>query len=111
MTGKQGERRRYIRFSPDADSNDLQEKSDEFIAHVDLDTEGDFHPTLVGYLIQKSHAGCCLVMARNDESTAKLERDFECLIKAGPLHPLRAVVRWRRDLDEEILKAGFQFIE
>ena len=111
MTDTSGERRRYIRFSPDSDGSNLQEKGDEFLAHIDLNLEGEFKPTLVGYLVQKSHAGCCLVMVRSDESSNKLERDLQCLVKAGPLHPLRAVVRWRRDLDEELLKAGFQFLE
>ena len=52
-----------------------------------------------------------LTISNLKEEVEKLERDFECMVKAGPLHPLRAVVRWRRDLDDEVLKAGFQFLE
>ncbi len=106
------ERRRYLRYSPGVSEDEEKDQLDnEHVAYIDLETEGPFHPKLVGFLVQKSHAGCCLVVPRENEASEALERDFECRIKAGPLHPLTAVVRWRRDLDEELLKAGFQFLE
>ena len=106
------ERRRYLRFSPGVtEGEDKGLDGSEFIAYIDLNMEGPFQPTLAGYLVQESHAGCCLVINREDPAAERFERDFQCRIKAGPLHPLTAVVRWRRDLDEELLKAGFQFVE
>jgi len=106
------ERRRYLRYNPSvSEEEQIETVENEHIAYLDTEQEGEFHPKVVGFLIQKSHAGCCLVISRENEHTEHLERDFECRIKAGPLHPLRAVVRWRRDLDDDLLKAGFQFLE
>jgi len=106
------ERRRYLRYTPDiAETEDQRTLDNEHVAYVDTKTEGPFQPDLVGFLIQKSHAGCCLVIQHTEQASEKLVRDYTCRIKAGPLHPLKAVVRWRRDLDDEILKAGFQFLE
>ena len=112
MTGNMGERRRYIRYNPNTGATkDLTEMADEHIAYIDLKVGGEFEPSLIGFLVQKSHAGCCLVLPRMDEDSEKLIRDHKCTVKAGPLHPLPAVVRWRRDLDDELMKAGFQFTE
>ena len=110
MTSSQpSERRRHLRYDPGGGT--LTQKCIETVAHIDPEPEGTFDPVLIGFIMQQSHSGICLVVKRHEQVTDKFERDYRCLIKAGPLHPLLAVIRWRRDLDDELFKAGFQFLE
>ena len=107
-------RRRYLRFNPNAaEIQDLQQKSMVALAHVDLYLESeDFHPTILGLLVDQSHAGCSVVLIQSkNEKYERLEEGAEVSIKAGALHPMRAVVRWRKELDEDLLRIGFQFME
>ena len=106
-------RRRNIRFSPSADElQDLHTRSVQAMAHIDLNAESEtFQPTLMGMLGDQSHSGCSVAFLRKNEPTNDLKQGMECLVKAGRLHPLRAVVRWRRDMDDDFFKIGFQFLE
>lgn len=106
------ERRRYMRFSPTSvGGKTLESMAHDYLAHVDLGDGEEFEPDIVGFIVQQSHAGCCLILHRKEKITDSIERGSECTIMVGNLPPLRAICRWRRDLDDELLKAGFQFVE
>ncbi len=108
-----GERRRHLRFSPEPEVlDDLLKRGQEALGHVDPGSgENGFKPTLLGLLIDESHAGCCLVIAKTAKDNEKLQPGRTCVLKAGPLHPMKAQVRWRTDLDDQVFKIGFHFLE
>ena len=66
---------------------------------------------MLGLIVDLSHAGCSTVFLRSKKIYDKLIPDVECLVQAGSLHPMRAVIRWRNNLDEDLFKVGFQFLE
>lgn len=106
-------RRKYLRFTPSPDEVvDLQKRSLEAMAHIDLDTDGDsFQPTLMGLLGDQSHLGCSAVFAAGGGRGEELVKGRICILKAGVLHPMRAVARWRSEIDESFFKVGFEFLE
>jgi len=105
------ERRRYLRFIPTPEElEDLRKRSVEALGHVDLDmSKTEFRPTLLGLLADESHAGCSLIMTRSRDGNKAIQPGARCFVKAGALHPMEAVVRWRLDLDDHVFKAGFEF--
>lgn len=106
------ERRKYMRFNPTVhDIADLQQKAMEATAHIDLALGEIFEPKIHGLIVEKSHAGCSVAFVKADKSYDLLAEGKECFLKAGPLHPMKAVVRWRRDLDDDLFKVGFQYME
>lgn len=108
-----GERRRHIRFKPGAvNLEDLEARTREAIAFIALDAESEtFTPEVNGFIIEQSHSGCSLVLVRAKEVYDELSSGKKCIIKAGPLSPMRAEVRWRKDLDESVFKVGFQYLD
>lgn len=107
-----GERRKYLRYNPTVHSiQNLQEKAMEATAHIDLAQQEEFSPKIHGLIVEKSHAGCSVAFVKADQSYDLLEQGKECLVKAGPLHPMKAVVRWRKNLDDDLFKVGFQYME
>jgi hypothetical protein len=106
-------RRKYLRFTPNAEEkNDLQKRSVEAMAHIDLNPDGDtFEPTLMGLLGDQSHVGCSVVFVRSFGDGKELVKERICKVKAGALHPMRAVARWRADIDDSFFKVGFEFLE
>ena len=107
------ERRRHLRYNPsDAERDDLTRKSIEAVAHIDPHGEHEsFRPTLVGIIVEKSHSGCGLILARSHPSGDALVADALVLIKAGLLHPMSAKVHWRKELGEDVFKVGIEFLE
>lgn len=105
-------RRRYLRFRPDPElAEDLHKRALEATGFVDRHTDKTaFHPTITGLVVDKSHSGCSMVFLGEQEHL-NLPVGHECLLKAGPLSPLHAVVRWNRVLDETLVKIGFEFLE
>lgn len=108
-----GERRRHIRFKPGAvNLEDLEARTRETVAHIGLDPEAtSFAPEASGFIIEQSHSGCSLVLVRSKDIYDELSKGKNCIIKVGPLSPMQAVVRWRKDLDESVFKVGFQYYE
>ena len=51
--------------------------------------------------------GCGLVL----HTVPRLQVGERCVIKLGKLAPLRAIVRWRKPLEEDLLRIGFEFME
>ncbi len=108
-----GNRRRHLRFNSNAEeTNDLMQRSMKATAHVDLGEEAEeFQPELLGFMVDQSHSGCSVVFQETLEICNTLKQGKECVVKAGVLHPMRAVVRWRNDMDGDLFKVGFQFLE
>jgi len=107
-------RRQHLRFRLKPEGvQDLQQRSTAALAHIDINSETDqFDPTLLGLLGDQSHTGCSVAFLRSQEiASERLVRGDECKVKAGALHPMRAVVRWREDMDEDFCKVGFEFLE
>jgi hypothetical protein len=108
-----GERRRHIRFKPGSvNLEDLEARTREAIAHIGLDPDqAQFAPEVTGFVIEQSHSGCSLVLVRAKEIYDELNKGKLCVIQVGPLSPMKAVVRWRKDLDESVFKVGFQYLD
>ncbi len=106
-------RRQYLRFRPNPEEiSDLQQRSMEALAHIDPDASNDeFKPVMLGLLGDQSHTGCSVAFLQKQANGDLLQKDRECLVKAGALHPMRAVVRWRTDMDEHFFKVGFEFLD
>ena len=104
------ERRKYLRFNPSTlNSDDLEKKSLEAVAHIDLNaSEEKFESQLVGFVMEKSHSGCSLLILTTGNC---LQKDAHCYVKVGPLHPLLAIVRWCKKLDDQVIKVGLEFLE
>lgn len=107
-------RRRYLRYRQNhLDDHDLDKQALEFVGFVDVKqlNKADFNPKLIGMLTDQSHSGCSLSLLDNATDAQLLQKGLEVLIKVGPLAPLHAVVRWRKDWEEGLAKVGFEFLE
>lgn len=92
--------RRHIRFGPEPAEFAL-------LAHKDV-YEEPFEPDAVALISNMAPMGGCCLLIRADYPVRVGDR---CVIRLGELRPLVAVLRWRRPLDEEYERFGFQFIE
>lgn len=98
--------RRFMRVPPD----DLE------VAHLCFDlglTEDRFVPQVVGIVIEENVLGGCgiCVRMREDFRLRRLQIGDRCLIRLANLAPMVAEVRWRRQLDEAVLRVGFAFLD
>lgn len=113
MNQSSDQRRQYIRFHPgDLEvaiiyfSDSIQGKEKEY----DDDTyfaDGD----LLGLISNQSYKGCNLVVLNKQKKDDFLPEGYECIVKVGVLSPMKAVVRWRNTLTEDVMQIGFEFIE
>lgn len=92
-------RRKYIRFAPDPA---------EF-AQIDKQAESEsFNFQFVGLIVDEAPlSGCCLAIQKG----IGLKPDDKVRIKLGELHPLKAKVIWVKQIDNNLVKCGFQFLE
>lgn len=108
------ERRRHLRFQPTTeDYADLDAKAREAVAFIDEREESakeNFSPGIVGLIIEQSHSGCSLVISKL-KPESRLSVDQKIRIKVGPLPILAAQVRWQRELDDNVLRLGIQYLE
>ncbi|CAM2007970.1 PilZ domain-containing protein [Acanthopleuribacter pedis] len=108
-----GERRRFFRYSMGSTmQKDLEVRTVEVVAHIDINTEDEnFEPEYIGMVVEQSHQGCGLVLVRYSEDYEKIDKGQEVVVKVGRLHPMKAKVRWRKNLDEDLFKLGLEFLE
>jgi len=105
-------RRKYLRYRPDHYLvDDINKRAAEITGFVDIKQEERFDPQVSGLLTDKSHAGCSLAVVAENRDQRLLTNGVTCVIKAGPLAPLKAKVRWRKEWDEGMVKIGFEFLE
>lgn len=93
-------KRNAIRFNPDLGT----------LAQIDLELtrdDGSFRPTLLGLVSDESSKGAGIVLL----ATEKLQEKSECRIQVGRLPPMRAEIRWRRELDLQVVRVGLLFLE
>jgi hypothetical protein len=92
--------RRHLRFPPDEGA----------VAWIDPrpHTERkDFKPTVAALVTDEALAGCGLVILSRD----RLSEGAELMVRVTDLVPLRAQVRWVRDLGDGVVKLGVEFLE
>ena len=90
--------RKHVRFKPDYDK----------FCYIDVDgNDGEFKPTVSAFIVNESKGGCSLLV----HDTIALKIDDKCRLKLGDLHPLKAVVRRHKVLDNEVVSLGVEFLE
>lgn len=92
--------RRSLRFPPD-------EGTTAWIDPVVREDKHQFKPTIPALVIDEALDGCGVVTLFHD----LLTEEAECMVRVGNLDPLKAQVRWIKDLDEDVLKIGLMFLE
>ena len=95
---QQQNRRAHTRFKPDLTQ----------IAWIAFDPRlaASFIADRPALIIEESYGGCCLLVT----DSGALEPLAECLLKVGDAGPLRAQVRWIKELDGSIRKIGFKYL-
>lgn len=107
-------RRRYLRYKPDSDyAESLGKRALESIGFVDVKMDKEqFDAAVIGMVTDKSHSGCSLMIQTSTPDQKLLVKGYACVLKAGPLAPLMAVVRWRKAWRaENLVRIGFEFTE
>lgn len=60
---------------------------------------------MIALVSDASYNGCGLIAIANE----KLTLGAQVCVRVGPLDPLRAVVRWLRPVDGEIVRVGLEY--
>ena len=92
--------RRSLRFPPDEGA----------VAWLDPSVHEDkrnFKPMIAALVTDEALKGCGLVTLVHDW----LREGVECMVQVGELAPLRAQIRWVKDLNDNVLKIGVVFLE
>lgn len=93
-------KRRNIRFAPE----------DSTIALIEVapfPTSKAFKPSVTGLVFSESHGGCGVVVVGAED----LKAGSMCKIQVGKLAPMKAEIRWRKDLDDSLAKLGLMYLE
>lgn len=86
-------KRKHIRFNAEANT---------FVA-VKI---GENNPK-GGLAITESHGGCSAVFLADEI----FKESGICYIKVGDMDPLKAEIRWIMNVDKDLVKIGFQYLE
>jgi hypothetical protein len=90
--------RRYIRFKPDTST----------YAGIDTRTEDKaFIPQIMGLVYEESSYGCGMVLI----GIEKLQVGDICRIQVGGGTPVEAQVRWRKEIDCDVVRIGFMYLK
>lgn len=92
--------RRNLRFQPEPDT----------IAQVDLVNTGaekKFKPTVAALVMEESYRGCGLVMVTDHDM--QVGRKLRIQVGLGP--SLLGEVRWRTELDSQVVRVGIMYLE
>lgn len=92
--------RQYLRFPPDEGA----------VAWVDPNphaTKKSFKPTFAALVTDEALVGCGLITLFQDW----IGEGTEFTVRVGKLAPIRAQVRWTRDLGDRVVRIGVVFIE
>ena len=93
-------KRRSIRFQPDPNT----------MAHVELGTFSTskvFRPSLTALVTEESYRGCGLALMMSKD----LQVGSKMRIQVGKGAPLIGEVRWRTELDSQIMRVGIMYLE
>lgn len=87
-----------IRFSPKNDT----------VGHLCFDmNKENFESRYCGLVLNESYNGCCFAMIKNE----KLMEGQMCLIQHGPFNPMKAQIKWVKQVDEFLCKVGLEIQE
>ncbi|MCA1904269.1 MAG: hypothetical protein CV045_05985 [Cyanobacteria bacterium M5B4] len=101
MTIEHKEARRYLRFPPDPIE----------VAYLDWrDDRENFTKEVVALIVDVAPKGGCSLIFRHPKDP-KLTAGKRCRIQVGDLRPVSAEVVWARELDRDIYRCGFIFLE
>ncbi len=90
--------RRHIRFKPG------------LACYASIDPVPDrkaFSPSIVALVLDEAYSGCGLVAL----SSAPLKAGDVCRVQVGTLAPIRAEVRWRRQLDPDVMRFSLRYLD
>lgn len=92
--------RRYIRFKPDTST------------YAAIDTRSNtsdqpFVPEIMGLVYEESSHGCGMILIGID----KLNPGEICRIQIGSRSPVNAEVRWGKEIDPDVIRLGFLYLE
>jgi hypothetical protein len=93
-------RRAGIRFQPDPNTTAA-------IDFASTDKKAPFQPTLTALVTEESFRGCGIVAPM----TKALQVGDHMRIKVGKGPVLIAEVRWRTDLDAQVIRLGVMFLD
>ncbi len=92
-------KRKHLRVQPDFD---------EFCL-IDLDFNSpEFNPSIGAFIVNESPMGGCSLVVHQTEY---LQEGDKCTVQLGRMAPLKAEVKWRRALDEDVVRLGLQLLE
>lgn len=91
-------KRNSVRFDPDEGTYAL----------IDADPkERSFDPTIPALVFSEAHKGCGLVIL----ATSKLQVGDVFKVQVGDLPVLSAEIRWREQVDQQVIKLGVMYLE
>jgi len=91
------DKRQQTRFKPDPGS----------FAQLDSSAEpSEFKPDRLALILSESYGGVGLVSICHPD----LVPGSICTVKTGTLDPIRAEIRWRVDLDGQVMKVGLKYL-
>ena len=96
-TSKATNKRKFIRFKPDADA----------IALIDMKADGQFSPKNNALIFEESHGGVGLLFISND----RIKIGQKLKVQVGRLAPMKAEVRWCEQIDKQIYKIGLMYLD
>jgi hypothetical protein len=93
-------KRASIRYTPD-------DGTFAMIDVIDERPDGTFRPSMVALVPEESSKGVGLVLL----DTPSMQVGSYCRVQVGKLPPMRAEVRWRREVEPKIICLGLLFLE
>ncbi len=105
------EYRKGIRFDPEPMDTAIIAVSDE--ARQNYNNRGyAFRGDIPALIENESHTGCSLlVILHGEEESGLLQLDTPCVVKLGKLNPLAGVVKWKKEIEENIFRIGIEITE
>lgn len=94
MTDKSDNRREYFRYNPDTN------------ALVEIQLDGN--RAIMGLMRDESYSGCAAVYQK---SAFHFEEGETVEVQAGNHNPRPADIKWIEELDDKLIKVGFEWVE
>jgi hypothetical protein len=94
-------KRSYLRFLPDPNT---------FAWVCECDDASTFEPQIAGLVVNESHTGCGAVFLKS-QTYDQLKIDGKYYIGVGALSPTKCELKWIKDLDEDTVRMGFEYVK
>lgn len=107
---KENDNRSHIRFNPDTfDIAILGSKVEDFSDYDE--STSDFSGERVALISNESYSGCSLVVHFKGDVSVYLNAGEVHFIKVGRLNPMKAEVKWKKILGDQVIHVGFEYLE